>query len=174
MVNRLPKYSHPVHRITHNICITMKLSIHNLIGFSILKLITEGLSDKKSVPENAIATYAARGYFASIVFRLTLPFMACYDAAKIITSTLTSIPLKPSRDEEDWKLIVDVGDKIPIQRIKDVKNHFKVSFGSVISAICAGALRDIMILKGIKVPPLFQFGSVLPLPEHTEKLRNYM
>lgn len=140
-----------------------------------LRLITEGLAEQRTVPLNVKPTYSGRNYFESVAFWAVFPFKCSYHLARVIIETNTGLPFTPdSKTDQSDKSLVGITDKIPIGRIKEVKNHFGVNFSGVVNALCTGAMRDFMIMKGINVPEELLFGAILPLRGHSEKLRNYM
>lgn len=84
----------------------------------------------------------------------------------------------------DEKSLVSTGKFFPLDRVKRIKNHFGISFTSVIFAAYAGVLRDKMITDKIgtrsgddedySLPDYAICFSVLPVLSHSSQLRNEM
>ncbi|CAL8097250.1 unnamed protein product [Orchesella dallaii] len=64
-------------------------------------------------------------------------------------------------------------DRIPLSYIKEIKNIHNVSFSAVIYASLTGALRNMMLEMGKKVPSYMSTAVAVPMPGHPEKLRNH-
>ena len=65
-------------------------------------------------------------------------------------------------------------ENFPIQAIKDTKKVHGTSFAAVLLAGFAGGMRKTMMQQNITVPSSIHCLTPMPLPGHTEKLRNYM
>jgi hypothetical protein len=61
---------------------------------------------------------------------------------------------------------------LSVSQIKAVRAHFRTSFSAVISFILGGAIRDLLIQKGLEAPE--ELPVILPLPWKTKggRLRN--
>jgi len=143
-------------------------------GYSMLRLLSEGLTEQEKVPVNATPSFSGRDWVKSLIFWVTFPLVGLWELAEFEVGNTEPVPFTPERKIQRGRFHVGVTDKILVNKVKEIKNNFGVGFGSVVYSACAGALRDIMIAKGMEVPYQIPCGTILPLPDHPQKLRNYM
>ncbi|XP_035700504.1 putative diacyglycerol O-acyltransferase Mb3154c [Folsomia candida] len=162
---------------------TLFTKLHHSLadGFSLVSVFSN-LSSKNytsgNKPSQRKQRPLNRPLWKSILFLTTFPLRAVYEGSATLLQRVFQpppflAPLFPSTN----RMHTACTKPIPLETIKDIKNHFGVTFTSTIHSVLAGALRDLMIFKGnpVIIPTNFPTLVPTPLAGHPEHvLRNYL
>lgn len=107
-------------------------------------------------------------------YYLLLPFLCAYDAATVTLKLLQPTPWLQDEKDQTGKFNLRIGETFPLQNMKAIKSHFKVSFESVITTLISGAIRETMLKQGVTLPETMSFTWTILLPRSNVKLRNIM
>src|SRR5882757_1663650 len=110
---------------------------------------------------NPNPSYAQRSFWRKIHFWSTLPFRLPYEVANMLLVTggcHEEIPFKVRFTRQSGTFLLRSTAPVPVQQVKQVKNHFRVGFNAVLLAAVTGALRELMISKRSKVSKTFPFA----------------
>jgi hypothetical protein len=154
---------------------TIFVRYHHTVGdgYSWLNLIIQYLCQKPTF-KNALPSVPRRSLASRLLFWVSFPFKCAWALAEF--QLLNHFRF-------DWRGL-DAGIKrdyfhtvtepIPLESIKEIKNHFGVTFASVLHAVLTGVHRKMLQRKGFLVPKEIPCWMTLPLPGHSLKLRNIM
>lgn len=110
----------------------------------------------------------------------SLPVRSLYELASSLSNVIRPSFLKIADSDKKWYQYCAKSDFIPISTIKTIKNHFSVSFTSVILAATSAAIHKNLeykrssVKKKIREDDGFTFClSAMPAPGHSRVLTNH-
>lgn len=153
-------------------------------GFSLLYAVMEGLFGL-NVSEVSLATpqdsdvplEEGKRKESCLTTYLKFPWRLVYDVGAFSDMILSKkwTPWHVPDRKKKWMQIYGRSKLIPIQKLKDIKNFFGVSFtGTVLSCIAAGVQKSLDDTTGPDFPQEITALSPLPLPGHPKRFRNHV
>jgi hypothetical protein len=154
---------------------TMFVRWHHVAGdgYAWLNLIINGLCQRQKF-RNAMPTYPRRTLVSTILYWASFPFRGSWTISEYVLSSVHHFDWRVTADERKTTLLHAVSKPIAVESIKCIKNHFQVSFASVLTSVLAGVHCKMLINKGFPVPESIPCWMNLPLPGHSLKLVNHM
>ncbi|XP_035700540.1 putative diacyglycerol O-acyltransferase MT1809 [Folsomia candida] len=121
-------------------------------GYSLLSLFSKFADVPYSSLENPIPAPVSRPLWKRVAFLTTFPLRTAYELSCVTVqrySPFVSLPfLVPSKHQHQSPMRYICTKPISVDKVKAIKNHFRVTFTSVVNAALAGATRELMISKG--------------------------
>ena len=150
------------------------LRMHHSLGdgFSIMKLLVEDIHGTVMPGQN----FESHNYKPELsVWQLSRTMVrAPYDMIRTAVHSWDFNEWRlPEKKLTGW-LHSALTNRVPVQRVKEIKRAHGTSFTAVIMAAFAGGIRNFMEAKGMKIPEKIHCVVPLPMPGHPNKLRNYM
>ncbi|CAG7820995.1 unnamed protein product [Allacma fusca] len=111
----------------------------------------------------------------SLINALTFPFRAPFETigALLDCNDVNQWHLPESKLTGEFRSAASV--PVSVDFIKEIKNSQDgVTFAGVVLAAVAGGIRNFMIERGIKIPTMIHCLTPLPMPGHSDKLRNHL
>jgi hypothetical protein len=143
-------------------------------GYSIAKLLVTDIGGEEKL-HTAQPNYVKKGLFKKSVDMFLFLFRAPYDFTSVFIRGMDPIgPFHLPEDKLSRKLNLVFSRRIPLSYIKEIRDANQASFAGIIMTALAGALRTLMIERGLKVPEHISLLNPMPVPGHPNKLRNYM
>ncbi|CAG7734447.1 unnamed protein product, partial [Allacma fusca] len=130
-------------------------------GYSLLGLVRNAFECPFVIPE-ACRSMPPVSIWEWIHCSLRMPF----DVANTILLTIWKANL--AKRDKSADAICSITSPIPVETIKTLKRHFKVSFAAVTQFIVQGALGRALRSVGKDVPDWLSTSFILPLPNHPE------
>ena len=142
------------------------LRIHHAMadGHSILKLLLKLFNAKATkVPQPCAPEFPSRNWQSLLILPLLLPYR------------LAETVLDSHDGKNCWHLVgkklsrkyyAFFSDKVSVDQIKEIKNHYNVGYDVVLFALAIGATRRLMIEARQEVPKSIACFAPLPLPKH--------
>lgn len=137
-------------------------------GYSMLNVL-EGCADKAKTVRIQ-AKYPDKNIFQYLLF----PFAFLYKLAEILILVSHFTPFKIARSQKTQKCTVDITKEIEIGEVKKIKNVHGTSFTSVVYAACTGAMRNMILNKGLHLPKNIVCLLPFPKPGHPQGLCNHL
>jgi hypothetical protein len=127
---------------------------------------------------NALRSYPRRNVASIILQWASFPFRGAWAISECILCSFRHndwIVIAADQFETDnTNILHAVSQPLAIQSIKSIKNHFNVSFASVLNSVLTGVHRRMLNRKGFQVPKEVSFWITLPLRGHSLKLTKHM
>ncbi|ODN05313.1 hypothetical protein Ocin01_01342 [Orchesella cincta] len=145
-------------------------------GYSILYAIIEGLlqSPLSTVPLPE-PNYVKRSKLDRFLFKASLLFRLVWDASCYFGKGVSQNPWNVPDERKVWKQLYGKSKRIPIERIKEIKNELNVSFTGVLLAALSGSVARSFRVKGIATEAdAISCFIPLPLPGHPSALKNHV
>jgi hypothetical protein len=142
-------------------------------GYSWLHLIIDGLCQRPKF-KNALPSVPRRSLASRLLFWVSFPFKCAWALAEFQLLQHFHFDWRVPVANSKVDFLHVVTEPIPLETIKEIKNHFGVSFASVLHAVLTGVNRKMLQRKGFRVPKELPCWMVLPLPGHSLKLRNIL
>lgn len=148
-------------------------------GFSIMYAFIEGLAGGK-LPDVKIAT-PNEVKSSGMNKWVYVPLRMIHDLGYFATLTWEQFrvghqnPLNVPDEKKKWKQLYARSELISIQKIKRIKNELGVSFTTVLLSSLAAGVAQSFKKKGDQenIPNSFPVATLIPLPNHPNKLRNH-
>ena len=148
-------------------CSVVTLRIHHALadGYSILKMMLRFVDvEDAAVPK---PNFAKSPFLLRIFRPLALALKLPYDAAHFVINSFDGpnswhlVGKKLSRKYE-----VFYSDDIDVDKIKEIKREHGVSYNAAAYGITAGAMREMMLQMGQRLPTSLACFVPIPLPRH--------
>jgi hypothetical protein len=142
-------------------------------GYSWLHLITASFCQKPNF-KNALPTLPSRSLASRLLFWALLPLRGAWALVEMMMLHFYHFDWAVKGDPAKTEYFYAMSDQIPVKSVKEIKNHFRVSFASVLHSILAGVHRQMLQRKGFRLPKELPCWVTLPLPGHPLKMRNHL
>jgi hypothetical protein len=142
-------------------------------GYSWLNLIIQYLCQKPTF-KNALPSVPRRSLASRLLFWVSFPFKCAWAVAEFQLLHHFHFDWRGLATKCQFDFLHVVTEPIPLDTIKEIKNHFGVSFASVLHAVLTGVHRRMLQRKEFRVPKEIPCWMTLPVIEHSLKLRNMM
>jgi hypothetical protein len=143
-------------------------------GYAWLNLIVNKLCQTPTF-KNAMPTWPRRSLGYNLIYWTSFPLRGAWALSELVLFGLCyHFDWRVPADQKKTHFIHALNEPIQLESIKEIKNHFGVSFASTLHAVLAGAHRQMLIRKGFCMPKVLPCCIALPLPGHSLKLRNHM
>lgn len=149
-------------------------------GYSVMYSLVDGLMETptQNVRMASPVKLAKEPVSLSKVWQtVKFPFGVVHEAGLYISYFFRpKTPWHIMDSEKHWQQMYARSELIPIQKLKDVKNRFNVSFTALLlSCISGGIAKSLSESMGMKwVPEEMLMGFNIPLKNHPRKLRNHV
>lgn len=142
------------------------LAWHHCItdGVGMMIALLEVLGETLQLPK---IQFPKRKGLQKILFAIAFPINYLHELGTLACRMFEKNPFKVTDSQKAWYQVCAKSKPVSIETLKQVKNHFQVSFTSVLISAISAASHRFLIAKnniGCKENNALSFASVLPMP----------
>ena len=155
---------------------TFIIRIHHGVadGYSIAKLLVTDIGGEERL-NTAQPNYLRKSIGRKVIDMITFVFRAPYEFTSVLVKGMDPLsPFHLPQSKLSRRNNAATSPKIPLSYIKEIRDINKASFAGIIMAAFAGALRSLMMERGVRVPEYISLVAPMPVIGHPDKLRNHM